>query len=488
MKKFLLSILTTFLAFISLKALDANISYAVFKSDEGPYVEIYMHLVGKTAEFVSLSDTSVQANMEVVILFKREGEIIKFDKYRLNSPVYPNPQDFFDTKRYALEEGGYTLDISVNDLNKPENGKRYNHNFRIDFSENRVYQSDIQLIASLRKLKGSQPDNPMAKGGYVFEPLPSQFYDRYCDRLIFYTEIYDTDKLVGDDFMVSYFVEAISGEKKSTVIGAVHKRRTPNTVVPFLQQLDISKLPSGNYNMVVEVKNKSGELLSKKSIAFQRSNPFIDSTREEIASQTSGLEEEFVSEMTVQELRYALRAIAMQVDDTDGELINTIIAEEKPEAMQLYLFSFWATEDPVDPERAYNGYMVIAKAIDEKFRNGFGYGFESDRGYVYMKYGVPSDIVSVETEQSAPPYEIWFYNQFPQTGQNNVKFLFYNPTLANNGHVLLHSTARGEISNPQWEVELYKDAPNEIEGNNYFEATQIQENIGRHARRLFESY
>ena len=488
MKKSVLSFIIYCIAITSLKALDANISFAVFKSDEGPYVEIYLHLVGQTVEFVSNSDSTMQSNMEVVILFKNGDEIVKFDKYQLNSPEYATPQDFFDTKRYAVGKGTYKLDVSIHDLNKTENSKRYTKDLEVKFSENRVHLSDIQLVASLRKIHENETGNPMAKGGYVFEPLPSQFYDRFCERLMFYTEIYDTDKYIGDDFLVSYYMEATAGERKSKAVGVVHKRRSPNPVVPFLQQIDIAELPSGNYNLVVELKNKAGELMSKKSIAFQRSNPYLNSTREEIAKESTGLENEFVSKMTVEELRYALRAIAMQVDDIDGELLNTIILEEKPEAMRLYLFSFWAKEDAANPERAFKNYMVIAKAIDQKFRNGFGPGFESDRGYIYMKYGVPSDIVSMETEQSAPPYEIWFYNQFPQTGQNNVKFLFYNPSLATNGHVLLHSTARGEISNPMWEVELYKDAPNEVQGNNTFESTQMQGNMGRHARRLFESF
>jgi hypothetical protein len=103
---------------------------------------------------------------------------------------------------------------------------------------------------------------------------------------------------------------------------------------------------------------------------------------------------------------------------------------------------------------------------------------------------VPSDVVTVETEQSAPPYEIWFYNQFPQTGQNNVKFLFYNPSLATNGYKLLHSNARGEVHNPQWEVELYRNAPQApgSASGNFIDQTHVQGGMGRNARRLYESF
>ncbi|MEK7253111.1 MAG: hypothetical protein AAB316_00070, partial [Bacteroidota bacterium] len=108
------------------------------------------------------------------------------------------------------------------------------------------------------------------------------------------------------------------------------------------------------------------------------------------------------------------------------------------------------------------------------------------RGNIFMKYGAPNDVISVENDPSAPPYEIWFYNQFPQTGQNNVKFLFYNPSLADNGFLLLHSNARGEINNPRWEIELYRNAPTESEDSDFIGGTRMQDNVGRHARRLFE--
>ncbi len=488
MKKFLSLILLLSLSSFSSSALDTNISFSTFKSKTAGYVEVYLQVVGSTVEFAPFQDSLFQANVEVVILFKQKGEIIKFDKYLLNSPSVDAPIDFVDMKRYALENGEYEIEVSVRDVNAIENEKSYKNDLSIDFSQPRIYQSDIQLLASLRKLGEAESENPMAKGGFVFEPLPSHFYDKYCDRLIFYSEIYSTDSLLNEDFMVSYYIEEVMGEQLGKAISLVHKRKSPDAIVPFLQQIDIVDLPSGNYNLAIEIKKKSGDLLSKKKIAFKRSNPYLNASRAEIAAGTNSLGEEFVADLTDDELRYSLKAIAMQVDDTDGDLINTIIAENKREAMQLYLFSFWAKENPVNPHGEYLGYMEVARAIDMKFKDGFGYGFETDRGYVYMKYGVPSDIAAVEDEQSAPPYEIWFYNQFPQTSQNNVKFIFYNPNLLTNGFKILHTNARGERNNPQWEVELYRNAPNQLEGSNYIDGTRMQDNIGRRARRIYESF
>ncbi|MEZ4961578.1 MAG: GWxTD domain-containing protein [Saprospiraceae bacterium] len=485
MKKSLVLFMLLLLSSKAAQALDVSISYATFQSAEDSYVEVYFHIEGNTVVFVPIGDSTFQSQLEVVILFKQNEEVVKFDKYCLTSPVYDKPSSFVDLKRYSMANGKYDLEVSVQDLNMEGNIRKFNTSLSVDFNNESIGQSDIQLLASVREATAGQAQSPFVKNGLVFEPLPSNFYDKYAQSLLFYNEIYRADKVIADDFLVSYSIQKDDAPGKAISIG--HKRKSPAPVIPFLQQIDITQLESGNYVLSVEVRNRAKELLSKKSIFFQRSNPYLNVEREDIAQGTT-LEEEFVANMTQEELRYSLKAISMQVASYDGELMNTLIKEKNLDAMRLYLFSFWAKENPTNPKAAYDAYMEVAKGIDEQFQNGFGYGFETDRGYVYMKYGVPNDITTVENDPSAPPYEIWSYNEFPQTGQNNVKFLFYNPSLAHNGFVLLHSNARGEVSNPRWEVELYRDAPNDLQGNNFIDGTRMQDNTGRYARRLFNDY
>ncbi|MBI5916163.1 MAG: GWxTD domain-containing protein [Bacteroidetes bacterium] len=468
--------------------MDANISYATFKSDDGGYIEVYLHVVGTSVEFMPVTDSTKRAVVDVVVLFKQGEQIVKFDKYRLSSPPSAAPADFVDVKRYALANGSYQIEVSVDDTYRIGNSKRYDSAFSVNYDQQTLAQSDIQLVASMKLAPPGSENNPMAKGGYLFEPLSSNFYDKYDELLLFYHEIYNADKAVGADYLLSFFIDNADTKDKAEAISMSHKRKQAEPVTASMQQIDIRQLPSGNYHLVVELSNRDRQLLSQKSITFQRSNPYLHVSQEEIASGNMSLAEEFVGKLSEQDLVYGLKAIIMQVDKSDGEHVKTITSERNVNAMRLYLFSYWAKQSPTNPEAAYEAYMKVARQIDENFNNGFGYGFETDRGYVFLKYGAPSNTVFEENEPSAPPYEIWFYNQFPMTGQNNVKFLFYNPSLVTNGHVLLHSTARGEVNNPRWEVDLYRDAPMEVENNDYIDGTRMQSNTGRQARRLFESY
>ncbi len=78
-------------------------------------------------------------------------------------------------------------------------------------------------------------------------------------------------------------------------------------------------------------------------------------------------------------------------------------------------------------------------------------GYRTDRGYVLLKYGKPDVIDRSPVEPSTYPYEIWQYYSL-QDGQRNVKFVFFTEDEATNNYTLIHSTARGEVYNPRWQL------------------------------------
>lgn len=480
-KRILLGITLFYSCFNLGFGLDASVSYAIFQSPETSYIEVYLHLAGKSVTFNETPDSSFQAATEVVILFQQDSTIVKYDKFVLNSPISKKPIDFIDLKRYALNPGQYDLIVAVRDMSAPENRSDFSTQLDIQFNADNLHQSDLQLLASFDK---AEDVTPFTKVGYNLEPLPYNFYGRRASTLIFYNELYGADQFIGDDFLVSYSIERlINGESSTVMIG--HKRQKPKAIIPLLMQMDISKLESGNYSLVVEVRDRNQTLLNRKSVFFQRSNPYLD--YENINTDSLDLKEEFVQKLSKEQLEYSLRALTPHLPQEDVAMVNSFIQEGKLDAQRLYLFNFWVRENATGAAYAYEKYMEVVGAIDKLFESGFRHGFETDRGYVYLKYGQPDDIQHQEEEPSAPPYEIWSYYEFPATRQNNVKFIFYNPSLAPGDYVLLHSTAIGELNNPQWQLQLYKNAPNEVSGDP-FDATQMQDNFNRNASRYFRDY
>ncbi len=479
MKKIALSFLALLYCTITF-ALDASVSFATFKGTTQNYVEVYLYVVGNTVEYKMLDSTRFQSNVEVVILFKQGENIVKFDKYALNSPISPSAISFIDIKRYALKDGDYTIEVSINDLNRTENAKSFNAPLKIEYEGDGLMQSDIELLTGFKR---DSTQNPFVKNGYYLDPLSFNFYDKNASKLIFYNEIYNTDKSLKEDFVIRYAVQEVKGNGQSKDLLVGHKRRSPKSVNALLLQLDISKLASGNYNLVVEVRNRGKELLSQKKVFFQRSNPYLNIDDAIVAE--IDIKEEFVASFTDEEILYSLKAISPVISELEVDGLNTLIKGKDVEKQRRFLLTYWLRQDPNKPEDAYQEFMKVARAVDSKYRNGFGLGFETDRGYTYMKYGQPSDIVSSETEPTAPPYEIWVYYDFPYTNQSNVKFIFYNPTLAHNGHEMLHSTARGEIYNRNWEQELYRSAPS---SGNLRNGGETNGNFNSNARSFFDDF
>lgn len=465
-------------------ALDTGITYVVYHTpDNQSYLEVNLEVAASSVMYRHVDSTQMQAGAEVLMLITRDGKVVNYEKYKLQSPLVKFPETLLDVKRFNIDPGDYSLDVTVTDVNDEANVSHFNRSFQVK-NEDQVALSDIQL---LRGFRPDNSDNSFTKNGFYLEPLPFNFYDRNATTLAFYAEMYHTDKAItADKYRVRYVVEKELGNNQRSLIAAGSQDKKPGPIDALLVQMDISKLQSGNYNLTVELRTIGNDLLTSKTLTFQRSNPFLDFQDNELTPEV--ISRQFVQQLDKDKLTYALRAISPLMIGDQSEMLVNVLKEGDVDHMRFTLFKYFAEKDPNNPEQAYRDYMVIADAADKKFRSGFRYGFETDRGRTFLRFGQASDIVHVEDEPGAPPYEIWIYYKFPKTGQNNVKFLFYNPSLAGEDYILLHSTARGEISNPKWERELYKRNPTEYTDGNYGDATGTQRNNGRNAKAYFEDF
>ncbi len=484
--RFTLAALLTALLPTASQALDAGVSFATFATPEKTYVEINMEIAAASVTFKPVDTLHLQAGVEILILIKDGESVADNEKYRLTSPLVGFPHALLDVTRLFVPNGKYQMEITFQDIYDPSNQDLFTAPLVVDIQDAAIHLSEVQL---LRNFKPDESENPFTKNGYFLEPLPFNFYDRSATRLAFYAEIYHSDKAVaaGSTYMVRYFIEKEKGNGVTALISVGTQRKAPSPIDAVLVQMDIKNLPSGNYSLTVELRNATNEVLAVNKTSFQRSNPFLAMDESELTEDV--VAKQFVQDLSEDNLRYSLRAISPTLGGDENETLKNLLQGTDLKSMRYFLFRHFVRKDPNNPEEAYRSYMETAGQVDQKFNTGFGRGFESARGIVYLRYGRPDDLVHVEDDPSAPPYEIWIYYNFPKTNQKNVKFLFYNPTLAGEDYVLLHSTARGEINNPRWERDLYKrNAGEQYQGDNYHDATEMQRNVGRNARTYFEDF
>jgi len=444
-------------------------------------METYISVFGNSVYFKKNEKGKFQGMVEVGIIFSRNGQINASKKYNLMSPEQKdtlNRPNFIDQQRFALDTGAYEFEIMITDKNS--NGKTFslNEKIQINFPVDKANISDIELLSSFTK---AETQGVLTKNGYDLVPYTSDFYPENINEISFYAEVYNTKSILGDNekFLISYYIE--SYEKKLQLSKyTAFKRETSNSINILLSKFSIENLPSGNYNLVVDVKNKSNELVARKKTFFQRKNPNAKIDVDDLSNLS--IENTFASKITgkdtISDFIRSLRPIASESEKTflDNQLK---LADTK--LMQQFFYNFWQSRSPLAPEDVWKKYYQDVKAVNAKFGTFVYKGYEADRGRVYLQYGPPDKREEYPNEPNAYPYEIWIYyklndNSKLNPNQTNRQFIFYIQESATNNFQLLHSNALSEIHDSRWEMKLHKrtvqshdfektDAPKHFGGN-----------------------
>lgn len=433
----------------TISALGIGVTKASFQDDNNKYLEVYLQVIGETVVFNTMSDSTLQASVDFTLLIKDGEKIVNYDKFSLKSHLSTFKEDFIGIRRIKVDNGDYTLQIEAIDSNNPTDKFLYREDFNINFDKNNICISDIRLLADVKK--SSDENNPFVKNGYYLEPVLSYFLPKKIDLMGVYFEVYNTEKMKGTSIIKLAIKNGFKGSGQKVVF-----RRNINLkkgkLTPILTQIDVSGLASGNYHILVELFDKNNKSIYSKFVNFQRSNPI---SNEISLLDRNSYENSFVRKMSPDSVIYSLKAMVPITIGDNSVAINNIISKKKIEEGKYFIWRFWIEKNNVSPRIAYNEYMKYAIAVDKKFRAQVGYGFETDRGYTYLKYGMPSQVITQDSEPTAPPYEMWYYDRIEQGDQRNVKFIFYIPSLAHNDYELLHSTCIGEKNDPTWFYKLY---------------------------------
>jgi GWxTD domain-containing protein len=458
MKKLFIYLIISALIPVSLSAgsLSALFTSKTFYSPEsGSYVEAYLSVNGSTVVFKEEADGKYSGSIQITYIFSNEKGVVYSDKYNLLSqPVSDTAEvnfNFLDQKRVQLANGSYNLELTIKDNNDP-NAKPYSIKqlISLEYYNNIASVSDIELVTSFEPSDDSK--NQLYKNGFIVIPYTNNFYPSGSNRLRFYAEIYNTNKIMGESaYLLSYFIRSYESKKVLSDFTSF-KKQSPQPVNVIIGEFPISALPSGNYELVVEVRNQKNEFITGKELFFQRSNTIF-------APSTAGMpdrniESTFVAGITgTDTLTNFIKSTRPLADQLELTFIDNQVELADTKLMQQFLYDFWAKRNPIDPAKAFSDYNAEVRKVNHSYTTSLNPGYDTERGRVYLQYGAPNTMSKNYNEPSAYPYEIWHY--YKLEGQTNRRFVFYNPDLVSNEFILLHSDARGEIYNYQWENELH---------------------------------
>lgn len=430
---------------------EATIGLKKFDSPSSPFIETYISIFAGSVKYIPNDRGIDRCKIEVLQMLKKDGKIIDFQKIVLENKgattrdLYNDP---LHQHRFFVENGAYEYEVEIVDLfNDSAKKITYKKEFKLEFN-NGIAISDIELLDSFWK---SDETSKTSKSGFEMVPLVSDYFSPDFDKIAYYFEIYNTDKEFGEDskYVLQHFIESY---ERGVIAGSFNKlsKEKSKPVNATLNIFEIGTLPTGNYNLVVQVKNRENQVVTEKKLRFQRLNLLNDLNTENLKDvNLAGQFTDRLSLDSLDEFIYCLRPISTMIEKkiADGQL------DDMTDTLKLqYIYSFWYNRNTLTPEKDWNEYKFQVEQVQLKFGTRIKKGYETDRGRIFLKYGAPNTVHDQRSEANSYPYQIWHYYKIGKF--NDKRFVFYDRDLVTNDYQLLHSDLIGEIQNFHWKIDL----------------------------------
>ncbi len=428
------------------------LNFASFTTPDGQnYFETYLSVVGNSLHFIKNENNKYAAKAHVTISFKVKDSVVAAANFNVLSPEVNDSSikpSFVDVHRFMLPKGEYTLVFTLDDpadvSHKTITGKQ---TVQVGYVHDSTCVSDAEFLQSYSP---SAKPGPYNKCGYDMIPYVFTYYPAQVKKIDFYCEIYNSKQFAGANgkITIQYSVESPEAyllDLNSNFIRSV--QMNADTVVPLLAEVPVDNLPTGNYQLLIKVMNSDNHILTQRAFDFTKENPGVKSNRI-----PAGFSVYMMNRDTLEESIRCLAPISNRSEEgyVTGDSLRWVPTSE----LKRFFYYFWKSRDSINPLIAWQKYLDNVMAVDNSFSVPGIKGYKTDRGRVYLLYGAPGQRIVRTNNPSTYPYEIWQYYRMPD-GQTNTKFVFYTRSVETNNYVLIHSTATGEVQNPQWQITLY---------------------------------
>ena len=493
MKRILTALLSTLLCMGAQAQMQAMFSYATFylADQQQPYVETYLQFDAWTMHFDEVAPGSYRAEAEVTIMLTQQDSVCYAKKYDLSSPTVSSLDQldfsFLDVQRFSVKNGLYDMTLTIRDKGVEAQASVVSEKLVVNYGIRQPMLSTLQMMA---KVTPTVQENILSRGGYDMEPYVSDFYPEQVEQLHYYYEVYHIDQEVGNKAFLSVaYIEDYQTGAHVEGMQTVSRKNAAQTV-PVYGSMDISNLPSGTYNLVVELRNRDNQMMLYKKVPFYRSNPGVKGN--EVSEYAATFAGRYNDE---DQLGTYLEGLYPIASDMEMSVVNDLVRRPCLEEKQAFLYHFWQRRNAIDPEGEWLKYKERIDFVQANFSYPRTRGIMTDRGRVYLQYGPPDFIRDEKNYVSANrignneqgpvtmqlgnthesgtpmytgtsqghvhylPYQLWRYNKLDNDDHNRV-FLFWDEHRSGY-YTLLNSNARGEVQDPGWERRLSRQQLNE---------------------------
>ena len=304
----------------SLHAFMRNCAFFSAGSDTS-YVETYISVPGFELNYVRNNSGNFEGALNIALDYFKDSSIVTSDHYTLRTPEIADTTNIsfnvLDLRRELLPRGDYNIRLRVIDANSPSGRDSLSQETKVSFNRSKIALSDIEFI---QEYSATTSRNLYSKNGYDIHPLAISFFPNALSRLRFYNEIYNASSS-GEDIVIMYSIkDAQSGDVADDLFRFT--RQKAEAVNYLFSEFDISDLPTGNYILEVQVKNKKNELIGQQSAFFQRINQ--NSVYELSNISLININNKFVNAIPADSMPYYLSAILPKAELFERDYINNL--------------------------------------------------------------------------------------------------------------------------------------------------------------------
>lgn len=422
------------------------------------YLETTISIDGHSVVYKKTPQNTFQASVNVVFtLEKKQGNqnaMVFADKFNLYSLELKDTTEeskklaFTHLKRLPVKVGNYVIKVEMHD-----NYRTGNASIAIEdevevkpINVDEFAFSNIQYVASMKKAETS---NEFVKYGWEIVPFATDQLFINQEKLNFYVELYHSDKTFTEDYVLQAQIKCGSKsffEYNQTV------KKSPKPMDIFMGTFDIHKLPSQNYTLEIRALQK-GELKRMVIRQFDVLNSEVKPDLNTYLMFEGDAAASIFGKYTEEELRGYIPTLRHNSAGAEIEMGKQLKTKEQ---MVNYLYSFWKKREKPEYSVSYlwDTHLKKLDYVNQNFKSVLRPGWQTDRGRVFMLYGIPSNVERYPAETNLLPYEVWRYDRLG--AQSSVQFIFCDTDLATNEYTIIHSTKYGELNNPRWRAIVTK--------------------------------
>lgn len=429
--------------------------YSVFRNTTAKsVVEVYFSFTQNSLKYIKSGNEFVGiANTQILIVDQLNSKVIFNEIYGLQTVVKDTSKAkllsrLIGQQNLNVPAGNYEITFIGFDQNEQSKSDTIKLSLNINqFDDSKTSISSLQLSSMIDK--SADKGSIFYKNGLEITPNPNLLFGNNLNKLYYYMEIYFPSVDYKSDS--SYFIISINDLSGKLISEKKKKINTKNEIYAETGLFKVDSLSTGSYILSASLVDNS----TNKKITREKKFYIFNSAKKEdfsLVFEKDFLQSEFVTlkEEQIEDEFNKIIYLRSTNENNEWEKLKTLDDKRK------FLFNFWKRRDSnlMTPRIEYRDeYFKRVKEANKLYKQSFTDGWKSDRGRIYILYGVPSDVEKHFMETDIKNYEIWTYDYV----EGGTVCVFAEISTSGEGsYFLVHSTMRNEFRDPNWLTKLKK--------------------------------